>query len=164
MQWRPVRSHDPSLSDRANAVLTDELRRVVGADAVEVPADRAHVEDDRHGGHNQVLVTIVDNRLAFVSGAFALLVFGAILSLLTHSWWFLGVAALVDLIGTIAVAAIVFQMTGETEHLSPEATALLEDEGVEDPDAVFNALVAEYAAADSAPQETRRPPESRPPA
>ena len=45
----------------------------------------------------------------------------------------------------VVTAAFVVKMTDETEHLSPEATALLENEGVEDPDAFFNRLVDEFA-------------------
>lgn len=145
MERRTVRSDDPSLSPHANEVLTEELRRVVGADVVEVPVARSHEESREHGGHSEPMVALFDNRLSAVMGAFALLVFGGVLTLITKSWWFLGIAFGLDLIGVVVTAAFVVKMTDETEHLSPEATALLENEGVEDPDAFFNRLVDEFA-------------------
>jgi len=53
----------------------------------------------------------------------------------------LGIHAL----GTIVVAICGFALTTQTEHLSPEVAARLEQEGVANPDAVFNTLVEEAA-------------------
>jgi hypothetical protein len=159
MERRTVCSEDPSLSPHANDVLTEELRRVVGADVVEVPATRRHEENREHGGHGEEMVALFDNRLSAIMGAFALLVFGGVLTLITRSWWFLGIAFGLDLIGVVVTAAFVVKMTDETEHLSPEATALLENEGVEDPDAFFNQLVDEFATPVG---DGRRPGSPRP--
>jgi len=155
---RVVRSQDPSLSDRANEVLTEELRRVVGAEAVEVPAGRPHVERRRHGGRPGPLVELVDNRLALGMIGLAAIVVGAVVTLITGSWWFLGGAVALDLIGLLLVATMVIRMTGEQEHLSPTATALLEDEGVEDPDGVFTRLIAEFSPPDDDGRDRRDTP------
>lgn len=144
---RAVRSRDPSLSDRANDVLTEELQRVVGADAVEVPADRPHEELIAHGRHRQPMVELADNRVWLALMLLSVLVFGLILALLTGSWWFVVAAVAIDIAGCVAVATNVFAVFGESEHLSPAAAALLEDEGVEDPDALFTRLVAEFTPA-----------------
>jgi hypothetical protein len=160
VERREVRAHDPSLSPDANRILTEELRAAIGRDVVEVPVERPHVERERHGGHSGFAVGLSDNRLAIGMTFLAALVVGAILSLVTGSWWFLALALGVHALGTLAIVALVLGMTTEVEHLSPSAYARLQEEGVEDPDALFSALVEEYAPAgrrgdtrETAPQE-----------
>lgn len=157
VERREVRSADPSLSPEANRALTDELRQVVGSDEVEVPAERSHVERERHGDQAGVAVLLVENRLVATLTLLAALVFGAILSLTTGSWWFLLLALGLDVLGLIAVVVVVLAMTTETEHLSPSAAAHLEDEGVSDPDRVFSDLVEEFAPADRGGDERETP-------
>jgi hypothetical protein len=141
---REVRVADPSLSPEANRILTEELRQVVGGDTVRVPAGRKHVERERHGARSGFVVGLASNRLALGIAFLVALVVGAILSLVTDSWWFLLLALGVLALATIAVVLGVVQLTTETEHLSPSAAARLEDEGVGDPDALFSALVEEF--------------------
>lgn len=144
LEQRAVRSEDPSLSPEANRILTEELRRRIGSDVVVVPADRPHAEQASHGGRPALVRVVEENMIAFTLGFFAAIVFGAVVSLMTGSWWLLGVAVLVDVLGTVVVTAVMVGLAGETEHLPPEVTARLEDEGVGDPDRVFTALVEEY--------------------
>lgn len=159
---REVRAQDPSLSPEANRVLTDELRAAVGRDVVEVPRARRHAERERHGGRAAVLVALSQNRVLLAMTFLAALVVGAVVSLATGSWWFLPLALAVHALGTVAVAAIVLAMTTQTEHLSPSAAAALEDEGVDDPDAVFSDLVEEYAPADRRGDEQATSPHEDP--
>jgi hypothetical protein len=147
-ELRAVRSDDPSLSPEANRILSEELREVIGRDAVEVPAGRAHTERARHGGRASLLVSISDNRVMAGSFFMIAVVVGVALSLTTGSWWFLPLAFGVGFVATMAVALLIINVTSETEHLSPSASARLEDEGVEEPDRVFSDLVAEFAPAD----------------
>ncbi len=142
---REVRSQDPSLSPEANRILTEELRQAVGRDAVEVPAARAHAEREPHGGHGALAVVWNEHRLPAAMGLLSVLVFGAILALTTGSWWFLALAVALDLLSLVAVAGFALRMTTHTEHASPSATARLQEEGVEDPDALLSDLVEEYA-------------------
>ncbi|MBB4665183.1 hypothetical protein [Conexibacter arvalis] len=158
MERRAVRSQDPTLSDRANAALTEELRRVIGAESVEVPAERPREARRGHGGRPGPWVELVDNRLALGMLALAALVVGAVITLITGSWWFLVGAVALDLIGLVLVATMVIRMTGEQEHLSPEANALLEEEGVDDPDGVFTRLIAEFSPPDGHDREERETP------
>jgi len=158
IERRVVRSLDPTLSDRANAILTDELRRVVGAEEVDVPADRRHEELISHGGHAGPVVELVDNRLALGMIAAAAVVVGAVITLITGSVWFLIGAVAIDVIGVMLVTTLVIRMTGEQEHLSPEAAALLEDEGVDDPDGLFSRLVAEFSPPLETGRDERRTP------
>jgi hypothetical protein len=145
VERRTVASRDPSLSDAANRALTEELREVTGRDAVEVPADRPRAAEERHGDRSPLVVNLLAHRLTVALTFLVALVVGAIVSLATGSWWFLALAIGVHALGTFAIAGVVLRMTSETEHLSPTATALLEDEGVGDPDAVFSDLVEEFA-------------------
>lgn len=153
---REVRAADPSLTPEANRLLTEELREVTGRDAVEVPAERPHVERRAHGGRPALLVFLADNRIAVAMGFFAALAIGAVLGATTASWWLTGLAVAVGVVGTLVVATIVLKLTGETEHLSPAATVRLEEEGVEDPDRLFSDLVEEFAPGDDEAREAAR--------
>ncbi len=155
-EQREVRAADPSLTPEANRVLTDELREVTGRDAVEVPVDRPRTERGRHGGSASLKVFVSDNRIAIAMGLFVALAIGAVLGATTGSWWLVALAVAIDLVGTLVVATVVLRMTGETEHLSPTATARLEEEGVEDPDRLFSDLVEEFAPEDEEAAEHAR--------
>lgn len=144
IEQRAVRSDDPSLSPEANRILTEELRKRIGADSVAMPADRPHTERERHGGRPGLLVALQENRVAATLGVFSAIVFGAILALTTESWWFLPLVVAIGIAGTLVVTVLMVRVTGETEHLPPEVAARLEDEGVGDPDRLFTDLVAEY--------------------
>jgi hypothetical protein len=159
---REVRAQDPSLSPEANRVLTQELREAVGRDEVDVPRGRPQLEHERHGGRSEIAVALSQNRLAIGMTLLAALVFGAIVSLSTGSWWFLLLALGVHALGTLVVLAIVLAMTTQTEHMSPGASARLQDEGVEDPDALLSDLVEEYAPADRRGDEQATSPQEDP--
>lgn len=154
---REVRADDPSLSPEANRILTEELRAAVGRDAVELPAERRHAERERHGRHSGVAVVLAGNRLLIAMTFLAALVVGAVVSLATGSWWFLPLALGVHALGTIAVVTVALGMTTQTEHMSPTAAARLEDEGVEDPDALLTDLVEAYAPEDRKGDEQQTP-------
>lgn len=153
---------DPSLSPEANRILTRELRAAVGRDAVEVPHGRRHVERERHGGRPGVGVALSQNRLVIAMTLLTALVVGGIVSLATGSWWFLLLALGLHALGTLVVVGIVLRMTAQTEHLSPSAAAALQDEGVEDPDALLSDLVEEYAPADRRGDEQATSPHEDP--
>jgi hypothetical protein len=161
-EWRVVRAHDPSLSPEANRLLTEELRAAIGRDEVEVPPTRPHAERERHGGRSGVAVGLVQNRLAFAMVLLAALVVGAVISLATGSWWFLLLALGLDVLGVLGVVAITLQMTAQTEHVSPELAARLQDEGVEDPDRLFSDLVEEFAPAGRRGDERTTSPDEQP--
>lgn len=163
-QRRPVASRDPSLSPRANRALTEELQAVVGRPQAEVPAGRPRRAGERHGGRPGLLVELSVHRLAIGMTLAGAVVVGAVLTLATGSWWFLLLALAAHALGTVAVLALVLHMTTEVEHVSPTAAALLEDEGVRDPDAVLNDLVDEVAhddAGDGGDRGQRRRPVGR---
>lgn len=144
---RDVRSGDPSLTPEANRLLTEELRAAAGTDQVEVPADTPTRSVEAHGRHSAARAALDAARPGLVIGFFALMTIGVIISLATHTWWALGAALVVHAIGTLCVAAGALQLTTQTEHLSPGTQMRLEEEGVSDPDRVFNDLMEDVAGA-----------------
>ncbi|MBB4660612.1 hypothetical protein [Conexibacter arvalis] len=147
---RRVRSADPSLTPEANRLLTDELREVVGAEEVEVPAAAADGRGEAHGGHGRLLTAILANRVLFSISFAALVTVGVILSLITGTWWALVVACAVHATGTLLIAGFAIHMTTEVEHVDPTTAARLEDEGVGDPDRVLTELTEQFAGAERA--------------
>ncbi len=111
---RPVRSSDPSLSPHANALLTGEIRGIVGA------------------------------RIGFTLVAMTGVAVAAVVLLV----WDTTAALLVALAALAATTAVVLVTTlrvaGEAEHPDPDTAALLEGEGVADPDRVLQDLVDEF--------------------
>jgi Flp pilus assembly protein TadB len=142
---RAVRSDDPSLTPEANRLLTEELREIVGADEVEVPAGTPDERRAPHAERSTVLGTIQANKVLFAISLLALLVVGVILSLVTGSWWALVAALAVHAVGTLLVTTVALRMTSEVEHVDPATSARLQEEGVADPDRLVTDLASEFA-------------------
>ncbi len=144
---REVRSNDPDLSPRANELLTEELRQVVGSDRVTVPAGAARAGEGTGPRAGSIRATLAANRIPLGISFAAALVIGAIVAFATGSWWAVVVAAGLHAAGTMAVAAGAIRLTTLTEHTAPETAARLQDEGVGDPDRRLTELVQEYTDA-----------------
>lgn len=132
------------LSDWAVDALERELRLVL-------------VDDDAHGGttseperapsthaprrHWRLTTAGFDARILLVP---VVLMFGVIALIAsvgnTYALAFVAFAGMVA--GVSLVAELIATMTREVEHVSPETAALLEDEGVVDPDRLFGDLLA----------------------
>ena len=152
---RAVRSEDPSLSPRANELLTRELQAAVGDDEVVVPKDLPHRETEAHGTHSRFAATLSSNRTLVIVTFVTAFVLGAIIALVTEQYWAVVVACAAHAIGTLVVTAGAISLTTQTEHMDPTVAARLEEEGVANPDALLTDLVEEYAGA----QEARGVPE-----
>jgi hypothetical protein len=144
---RAVRSEDPSLSTRANELLTHELQEAIGSDEVIVPKDQPQRSRAAHGDHSPFLATLASNRQILIVTFAAALVLGGIVALVTGQYWAVVVAAALHAIGTVVVAFGALHLTTETEHVSPTVAARLEEEGVADPDRVLSELVEDFAGA-----------------
>ncbi|HEY4099002.1 MAG TPA: hypothetical protein VGM33_25980 [Baekduia sp.] len=151
-QRRPVRSDDPSLSDEANRMLTDEARAIIGRDEVDVPASRADPAHRRHARHSGFVADLIAERVGYVITALAAIVVLAVIALVTGSAIVLIAAIVVLVVATLAVVIEIMRLAGETEHLSPEASEELEAEGVGDPDRVLTDLVKEFTEEEDAPR------------
>jgi hypothetical protein len=138
---RDVRSSDPSLSAEANDRLTRELREIIGSDRVSVPADPAH---ERHGTHAPWTADAIGSRLGWILIALAGIAVAAIVALAWNTTASLLVALAVLVVTTIAALAVALNATSEVEHPDPQTAALLEEEGVGDPDRLLEDLVEEF--------------------
>jgi hypothetical protein len=145
---REVRSNDPGLSRRANELLTEELRQVVGSDRVTVPAGAAPAGEGTGPRPASIGATLAANRIPLGISFAAALVVGAIVAFATGSWWFVVLAAGLHAAGTLAVATGAIRMTTLTEHAAPETAARLQEEGVADPDRRLTELVQEFTDLD----------------
>ncbi len=126
---------DPELSPRARELLTDELRRAVGADHVEVPESVARASDG--GRPHSVTAALLRSPLFLVTLAAALVV-GAVLSLVVESWWLLGAAVGAHALLTLAIVAITLTLTNQAVRPDPSTVAELQNEGVIDPERELN--------------------------
>jgi hypothetical protein len=141
---REVRAADPALSPETNARLTEELREVVGAARVRVPAGRPHFSAGERPEERGLGTFLETNRLAMIIGLAIAVTFGAILALTTGSWWFLPLAAGVHAIGTTLVITLSVRLATISEHPSPTVAAAMTEEGVRSPDERFSRMVDEF--------------------
>jgi hypothetical protein len=148
LERRAVEVHEPGLSASTNAQLTDELRDVIGADEVEIPADRAHPSTGEHVEHRRSLPLPfpLPNNFIVAQGGLALVVVGAIaaLAVVIHRWWTLVLALLVLGAMTYLVVAMIIKMTSNPERPDATTVAAMEQEGVDDPEQLFSDVVAEF--------------------
>jgi hypothetical protein len=144
LEEREVRAADPALSAETNERLTAELREVVGATQVEVPAERPHASRGEQPSKSGGLEYLNQNRLQLVRAFAIVLTFGLIIALITNDWWVLALAAGVHALGTMTVTLTVLRLTTVSEHPSPQLGAAMAEEGVSSPDERFSRMVDEF--------------------
>lgn len=144
LETREVTVNDPNLSDEANEILTDELRKALGAKQVQVPVGTPHREHDVAQTTPGLAHFFGRNRLLLGITFAAALVVGAILALATAQWSVLFIPIGFHAVATMVVGFMVVQMTTQVEAPDPAMTARLEDEGVKSPERAFNNLVEEF--------------------
>lgn len=139
--------HDPRLSDAANAALTWELHAVLESDAAHGgrTGEVWHPRANPTRQHWRLTTAVLDARIlvvpvAVMLGIIALVV---VIAAMGESYVVVGIAGVAVLVGVVAVAEMIARMTREVEHLSPETAALLEGEGIGDPDRLFGDLLAQ---------------------
>jgi hypothetical protein len=133
-------------SDRAKRALVGELREAVGDKAV----DRADLDVDRAiREHNRNTTPEASrSRLMFVVIGVAGVIVAAIVALALESWIVLIALLVLHAIGTTIVVRTAFKATANVEKPAPTTQAMLEDEGVADPEGALNDLVAQTADRD----------------
>lgn len=144
---RAVRSEDPSLSPRANELLTRELQATVGAEEVVVPKDLPHRETEPHATKSRFMATLSSNSTLVIVTFVGAFVLGGVIALVTEQYWAVVLACAVHALGTLLVTAGAIALTTQTEHVDPTVAARLEEEGVGNPDAALSELVEEFAGA-----------------
>jgi lysylphosphatidylglycerol synthetase-like protein (DUF2156 family) len=144
LEDREVKAADPQLSPETNQRLTAELQEVIGAEHVQVPADRPHGSRGELPPQHDLSAFLNLNRLAVLFGVGVAVVVGGVISLTTGDWWFLVLAAGVHALGTMTMYVMSFRITAITEHPSPTVAAAMAEEGVRSPDARFSRMVDEF--------------------
>lgn len=145
VETRVVEVAEPQLSPETNARLTEEVREVVGTERAEVPRDRPHPSQGERVNRRGVTAYLGTQRPMLLGTFAGALVIGAIIALVTNTWWILPLAAGVHALGTMTVVAIVIRMTTTVEHPSPELAATLSAQGVRNPDEHFSRLIDEFS-------------------
>jgi hypothetical protein len=150
LEDRAVKVSEPGLSDEANGLLTREVREVIGRDHVLVPHDRPHSSQNEVPRGSRLLTALHDNRLIVGITGGAALVIGAVLALLIGGWWVLPLAAVVLLLATYGVVSVIYSVESESEEPSATTVALLEEEGVRNPERLFADVLEEFTEDGSA--------------
>ncbi len=154
-------------SDEDNEILMEELRDVVGDDALADPESPLDLPERRPVP--AWAPALRGSRLLVLVIAAAAVVIAAFLTVITGSWWFLAGTLVVHGLGTVAVIFVVMRMLGQVETLDPTTVTKLEARGVEDPEAELNELIkrvegrpngTEASAADPAGQQRAWTPSS----
>jgi hypothetical protein len=144
LERREVRAADPHLSPETNARLTEELREVIGAAEVEIPAGRARVSEGEYDIRRTWWAHLTQNRVNIVRLLLIALTFGAIIALVTNVWWLLPLAAGVHALGTMVVTLATVHLTTISEHPSATLAAALTEQGISGADEHFTRMVDEF--------------------
>ena len=130
-------------SPRAKEALVDELRDAVGDDAV----DRTDLDLERALGERPGRPKAEANRarlMLAVTGAAGVAV-AVVIALALQSWWLLiPLLALHALVTTIVVRTVL-RASQDVEKPAPTTQAMLEEDGISDPEGALNDLVAQTA-------------------
>jgi MMPL family len=144
---RTVDVEDPELSERANRALTDDVREALGTDRVELSDAEAREAGSGTAKDGTLGAALWNARLA-VGVTFAMaVVLGVIVALATGSWLVLVGAVLVHLAVSLGITLLSLNTATQVEKPSPGTTSVLEEEGVRDPERMFNDRVEEFAGA-----------------
>jgi uncharacterized integral membrane protein len=145
MEIRDVEVADPELSDAANRRLTEQVQEVVGTDKVRVPTGRPHPSQGERPDNVGLLASVWStNKFILLIITMVFIVIGAIVSVTTGSWYFMAAAVIVDALGVTLVGGLVLRMTSIRERPDPSTVAMLEEEGVRNPEEHFSNVVAEF--------------------
>ena len=143
LEERTVEVNDPALSPDANRRLTEAVRTVIGADRVLVPADRPRISQGERPrvGPLQKVTSVQAATLGSVAVA---AVVGLIIATTGNHWWLTAVAFVVLALALTAVTLTIIGLASTTEYPDPTLCALLNEEGVRDPEVRFTEIVHEF--------------------
>jgi hypothetical protein len=126
-------------ADRKGQLLVDELKQVVGEEAVA----QADLDMDRalRRRPSRITPSLASSRLLLIVAGAVLVVVGVIASLAFETWLFFAVAIAVHALFAVVVVATALTMVTEGEKPAPTTEAQLEEEGVSDPSGALDDLV-----------------------
>jgi hypothetical protein len=142
------RARDESrMRDEARAGLRGELREVVGDDAAARAEREGALDAALDADRPRTVASVLSRyRSLLAIGLSTALIVGAVIALITETWWWLLVALVLHAIGTAVVVATALSLATQAESADPRTAAALQARGVTDPDAALNQAVD--AAAD----------------
>lgn len=142
----------PHLSESTNAMITTDLREVIGSSEVDVPTDRRRPSVGDDVPHHRALPLPVPLPNNFVIGQVGavFVVVGAIWALTVgvHRWWALALAVLILVAMLYFVVAMIMHMVSNPERPSETTVAAMEQEGISDPETLFSDIVFEFTPED----------------
>jgi flagellar basal body-associated protein FliL len=138
-------------TSRAHDALIEELRDAVGDEAVE----RADLDVERAVRGRAKTPEASRSRLLFAVIGAAGVVVAAAAALALESWVVFGVAIVLHAIGTAIVVTVAFRATTDVEKPGPTKVAMLEHEGVDDPEGALNQLVEQASSRDEGGRAAR---------
>jgi hypothetical protein len=144
LEERAVEVNLPTLSADANHRLTTELREVIGADTVRVPADRARPsqgERPKAGPMEKMTSWIVVSIGMVAVGVCVGLI---ILTALGGHWILTALTFVVLLVALFVVTSSIIALASVTEYPDPGLVALLAEQGISDPEVRFSEIVKEF--------------------
>jgi hypothetical protein len=161
------RAHDESRTrDEARAGLRGELREVVGDEAAARAERKGALDAALDADRPRTVASVLSQyRSLLMIGLFTALIVGAVIALITGTWWWLLVALLLHGIGTAVVVTTALTMATQTESTDPRTAAALQARGVTDPDAALSQAVdaaAEESDSGEAQEARRRRTEITP--
>lgn len=128
--------------DEARDMLRGELREVVGEERAERAEREGALDDAVHEGRPRTVAgALNESRELILIAFFVALIVGAVIALITGSWWWILVALALHAIGTVAVVGTAFSLATRGESPDPRTAAALEARGVSDPDAALEHAV-----------------------
>src|SRR4051794_1922055 len=146
----PVEVHDQKLSERANEILTEEVREALNTDEVEV--SKAHADDlgrtDLSATSRTMTSQLWESRVLVGVTFFTAVVVGAIIALITGKWWAILIPEVVHFGATMLVSYLAIRSTTNVEKPSAAHVEELAEEGVRDPEETLNNAVQEFAGDD----------------
>jgi hypothetical protein len=127
--------------ERKRELLVDELKQVVGDEAVE----RTDLDVDRALERQppRLAAAFRSARLMLLVTGAALIVVGVIASLALENWVFFGLAIAAHALGATVVIGSALALSGDQEKPDPAAEAALEEEGVSDPSQALSDLAGQ---------------------
>lgn len=137
------RAHgDPRRRDRARELLRDELREVVGEEAAQRAERKGALDPALEAGRPRSVAGVLSESRALVATTLAVaLIVGAVIALISGSWWFLLLALVLHAVGTVVVVSTSLSLASQAESPDPRTAAAMEEAGVRDPDAALNEAV-----------------------
>jgi hypothetical protein len=144
LEERKVEVNLPDLTPEINLRLTHELREVIGADTVSVPADRPHPSRGERpkGNPLQRMTTVkaITLGMASVAAGVALVIVAA----LGGHWILTALAFVVLLLSLTVVTASIIALSSVPEYPDAGLVALLAENGVSDAEVRFSEIVMEF--------------------